>query len=107
MSSHWKTTCAAIALLATAGSATAAPKGPHGAGSHIDHVGAPPASSNRQSLPDAERGLERATERESDQGLDHSRAQEQQLEHAPDHGVDHRNTHSMEPQGKTLKNKPN
>ncbi len=106
MKANWKATCAAAALLAIAGSAAAAPKGGQGAGSHSGHPGAPPASSNRQSLPDADRGLDRSEERESEQGLDKSRAREQQLEHAPDYGTDHRNIHSMEPHGKDGEHAP-
>jgi hypothetical protein len=109
MEKNWKIVCAGIASLALAGSVAAAPGGHggggqggashgpsgYGAGSRGDHSGAPPDSSNRQSLPDADRGLDRADERESDEGLEHSRARDQQTEHAPDQGVEHRNTHSL------------
>jgi len=111
MNKNRKIVCAAIACVALAGNAAAAPGGGHGAngngaggrgaGSHEDRADVPPVSSNRQSLPDADRGLDRAGERESDQGLDHSRASDQQTEHAPDHGVEHRNAHSLKPRRNT------
>ncbi len=107
MINDWKMACAAAALLAIAGSAAAAPKGSHGAGGLSDHPAAPPATGNRQSLPDADRGLDRSEERESEQGLDKSKARERQIEHAPDGGVDHRNAHSLEPHGKDGKHAPN
>lgn len=100
MNKSWKILCAAIACLTLAGNAAAVPGGGHGAngngaGRHEKRADVPPVSSNRQSLQDADRGLDRAGERESDQGLDHSRASDQQTEHAPDHGVEHRNAHSL------------
>lgn len=101
MNTHWKTACAA-ALLAIAGSAAAAQRAAHGAGDHP----APPPSSNRQALPDADRGLDRAQERESGQGLDNSRAREQPLEHAPAYGMDHRHAHSLQPRGQNGKHAP-
>lgn len=107
MINDWKIACATAALLAIAGSAAAAPKGSHGASSLSDHPAAPPATSNRQSLPDADRGLDRAEERESEQGLDNSEARDQQIEHALDRGAGHRNAHSLEPHGKDGKHTPN
>lgn len=101
MNTDWKTACAGIALLAFISGATAAPNGGHGTGSHTSGS---PATSNRQSLPDADRSLERAYEREADQGLEHSRAGAQQTEHAPNEGTDHRNAHSLKQPGKTRKN---
>ena len=80
----------------------------HGAGKRTDPaVSPPPASSNRQSLPDADRSLERARERNAEQAQERSRAQEQHMEHAPDHGLEHRNEHSMDPHGKGWKNPGN
>ena len=67
-----------------------------GSGNHAD---APPDTSNRQSLPDAERGLDRAGDRESDRGVEHSQARDRQQEHAPDHGSQHRNAHSAKKPG--------
>ena len=100
MNNSWNIVCAAIACLTLAGNAAAAPGGGHGAnsdgaGRHEERADVPPVSSNRQSLPGADRGLDRARERESDQGLDHSRASDQQTEHAPNHGSEHRNAHSL------------
>ena len=99
MNKNLKIVCVAIASLTLAGGAAAAPGGGHGAnGREASSAGdhrAPPVSDNRQSLPDADRGLDRADERESDKGLEHSRARDQQTEHAPDQGVGHRNTHSL------------
>lgn len=70
----------------------AAPKSDHSEGMRDG----PPASSNRQSLPDADRSLDRADERRSEEQLEHSRAREQQLEHAPNRGYEHRNERSMQ-----------
>jgi hypothetical protein len=107
MKKHLKTTCAAIALLALVGGVAAAPKAGHETGVPSNHAGSPPASSNQQSAPDADRGMDRAGERRSEEGLDHFRAEEQQMEHAPDRGADHRDTHSMQPHGKDDKHPPN
>ena len=106
MDKNWKIMCAGIVGVALAGGIAAAPGGGHGAGGRSvgspgAHADASPTSSNHQSLSDADRGLDRAGERESDQGLDHSRASDQQTEHAPDHGVEQRNAHSLKPQGNT------
>jgi hypothetical protein len=106
MNKHQKTACAAIGLLALAGGAAAAPKAGHQSGSHVNHAGPPPAS-NRQSAPDAARGMDRAGERRSEESLEHFRAEEQRMEHAPDRGADHRNAHSMQPHGKDGKHPPN
>ncbi len=107
MSKHWKTAIAGAALLALAGGAAAAPKAGHASGGASSHSGTPPASSNKQSLPDSDQGLDRAGERESQEGLDHSRAEEQQMDHAPNHGVDHRNPKSLKPHGKSDAHMPN
>jgi hypothetical protein len=89
----------AAALLTVGGVAVAAEHG-HGS-SHTS----PPATSNRQSDEDADRGLDRAQERESDSGLEHSQAGDEKTEHAPSHGMDHRNAdHSMTSHGKGWKN---
>lgn len=106
MNMHWKTAVAGVALLALAGGVTAAPKAGHATGAS-SHSGTPPASSNKQSLPDADQGLDRANERESQQGMDHSRAEEQQMNHAPDQGVEHRNPTSLQPHGKSDEHKHN
>lgn len=93
------------ALLALGGTVTAAG---HGAGKPADPAASqPPASSNRQSLPDADRSLERAQERQAAPAHEHSRAHEQRMEHAPDRGLEHRDPHSMEPHGKGWKNPGN
>lgn len=103
MNKHQKTACAAIALLALAGGAAAAPKAGHQVGAHAG----PPPASNKQSAPDADRGMDRAGERRSEESLEHFRAEEQRMEHAPDRGADHRNAHSMQPHGKDGKHLPN
>jgi hypothetical protein len=105
MNKPWKSICLA-ALLAASGAAMAAG---HGGSKHDAHAaGSPPASSNRQSLPDADRSLDRAQERESEQARERSRAREQQTEHktehAPNHGLEHRNEGSLDSQGKGWKN---
>lgn len=98
-------TALAAALLVLGGTVAAAG---HGAGKRTDPaVSPPPANSNRQSLPDADRSLERARERNAEQAQERSRAQEQHMEHAPDHGLEHRNAHSMDPHGKGWKNPGN
>lgn len=102
-----KATVAAIALLALTGSVTAAPKAGQATGDASSHSSAPPASSNKQSLPHADRALERANERKSQQGLDHSQADEQQMNHAPNQGVEHRNPKSLQPHGKSDEHKHN
>ena len=107
MNMHWKPAVAGVALLALAGGVTAAPKAGHATGGASSHSSTPPASSNKQSLPDADRGMDRAGGRRSEEGLDHFRAEEQQMEHAPDRGADHRNEHSMQPHGKDDKHRPN
>jgi hypothetical protein len=107
MNRHQKTACAAIALLALAGGAAAAPKAGHATGDASSHSSTPPASSNKQSAPDADRGMDRAGERRSEESLEHFRAEEQRMEHAPDRGADHRNAHSMQPHGKDGKHLPN
>ena len=107
MSKHWKTAVAGVALLALAGGAAAAPKAGHATGGPSSHSSTPPATSNKQSLPDSDQGLDRADERESQEGLDHSQADEQQMNHAPDQGVDHRNPKSLQPHGKNGKHMPN
>jgi hypothetical protein len=107
MNKHWKIAVAGVALLALAGGVTAAPKAGHAAGGASSHSSTPPASSNKQSLPDSDRGLDRANERESQEGLDHSQAEEQQINHAPNHGVDHRNPKSLPPHGKSDAHRPN
>ncbi|HMW15449.1 MAG TPA: hypothetical protein PKC34_07875 [Pseudomonadales bacterium] len=76
---RWKTACSTIVLLSLSLGLCAAPKGGHGPAEH-GHSATPPASSNRQSLPEAERGAERAQERQSEQAQEHSRAHEQQME---------------------------
>jgi len=73
----------------------AAPKGGQGSG----RQDGPPPSSNRQSLPDADRSLDRADERRSEEQFERSRAREQQLEHPPNRGYEHRNEHSMQEPG--------
>jgi hypothetical protein len=90
----------AAALLAVTGVATAASHGNHAK----PHDTAPPASSNRQSLDDADRGLDRSTERQSDSARTHSQAPGKKTTHEPNHGMDHRNPdHSMESHGKGWK----
>jgi hypothetical protein len=81
MSKPWKSAFLAAALLSAGGVAGAAEHG-HG-NSHMS----PPATSNRQSSDDADRGLDRAQERESDSGLEHSQAGDEKTEHAPKHGM--------------------
>ena len=76
---RWKTACSTIVLLSLSLGLGAAPKGGHGPAEH-GHAATPPASSNRQSLPEAERGAERAQARQSEQAQEHSRAHEQQME---------------------------
>lgn len=95
MRRHITMVCAGIAALALTGGVAAAPGGVHGAGGQGSgsHAGAPPDTSNRQSLPDAERGLDRAGDRESDSGLEHSQSRERHREHAPDHGAQHGKAH--------------
>lgn len=73
----------------------AAPKSDHSEGMRD---GLPPTS-NRQSLSDADRAQDRADERRSDSGMEHSQAREQQLEHAPNRGYEHRNEHSLQAPG--------
>jgi hypothetical protein len=104
MHRQFKMFCAAIAALALTGGVAAAPGGAHGAGGQGaggsgNHADSPPDTSNRQSLPDAERGLDRAGERESDSGIEHSQSRERHQEHAPDHGVQHRNEHAAKKPG--------
>ena len=97
MNKPWKTTCLAAALLVISGAAAAAG---HGGGQY-----SPPPTSNRQSLEDADRGLDRAAEQESDSALEHSKAGGKKKKHAPKHGMGHRNTdHSMTSHGKGWKN---
>ena len=101
MNQHFRTALVAAALLAVTGIATAASHGDHAK----PHDADPPASSNRQSLDDAERGLDRSTERQSDSAHTHSEAPGKKNTHAPNHGMDHRSPdHSMESQGKGWKN---
>jgi hypothetical protein len=101
MSKPWKIIGLA-ALLAVSGAALAAGHGGNKHGAHA--AGSPPASSNRQSLPDADRGLDRAQERESERALERSRARERHTDHAPNHGLEHRNEGSLDSQGKGWKN---
>lgn len=70
----------------------AAPKGDHPEGVRDG----PPPNSNRQSLPDADRGLDRAEARRAEEALEHSRAQEQ--EHPPARD-EHRNERSAQEHG--------
>lgn len=70
----------------------AAPKGGQGSG----RQDGPPSSSNRQSLPDADRALDRADERRSEEQFEHSQARAQRLGHAPNRGYEHRNEHSLQ-----------
>lgn len=79
----------------------AAPKGDHSEGMRDS----PPPTSNRQSLPDADRAQDRADERRSDSGMEHSQAGEQQLQHSPmqhppKRGQGHRNEHSLQEHGR-------
>lgn len=74
----------------------AAPKSDHSQGMRDG----PPASSNRQSLPDADRALDRADERRSEEQFEHSQARAQRLEHAPNRGYEHRNEHSLQEHGR-------
>ncbi|MDD3651448.1 hypothetical protein [Immundisolibacter sp.] len=103
MNKPWKTICL-VALLAVNGAAAAAGhnKGHGNGNSHA--VTPPPPSSNRQALPDADRGLERSQEREAERAIERSRAGEQQTEHAPNLGLEHRNEGSLDSQGKGWKN---
>ena len=97
MNKPWKSAFLAAALLSAGGVAVAAGHG----NSHTS----PPATSNRQSLDDADRGLDRAAEQESDSALDHSQAGGKKNAHAPNHGMGHRNgEHSMSSHGKGWKN---
>ena len=73
----------------------AAPKGDHDEGM----PDTPPPTGNRQSLPDADRALDRADERRSEEQFERSRAREQQLEHAPNRGYEHRDEHSLQTHG--------
>jgi uncharacterized protein involved in copper resistance len=98
-------TALGVAALVLSGTVAAAS---HGAGKRAEPaVSPPPASGNRQSLPDADRSLERAGERQAEQAQESSRAQEQHMEHAPDRGLEHRNEHSMDPHGESWKNPDN
>lgn len=101
MTRSLKLVSVAAALLAVTGVAAAADHGGHAK----PHDTAPPASSNRQSLDDADRGLDRSTERQSDSAHTHSQAPGKKTTHEPNHGMDHRNPdHSMESHGKGWKN---
>ena len=98
MKQSWKTTVVAAALLALTGAAAAADHGKA-------HTAAPPPSSNRQSLENADRSLDRATERQSESAAEHSNAPGNKGTQAPDHGLEHRNQeHSMGSHGKGWKN---
>lgn len=100
MTRSLKLVSVAAALLAVTGIAAAAEHGGHAK----PHDTAPPASSNRQSLDDADRGLDRATERQSDSAHTHSQAPGKKTTHEPNHGMDHRNPdHSMDSHGKGWK----
>ena len=100
MNRNRKTTCVAAALLALCGAASAADQG-HG----NSHSGTPPASSNNQSLDDADRGQDRADERQSDAAERHSNAPGKKGTNTPDHGMEHRDMdHSMGSHGKGWKN---
>ena len=69
MNQNWKSACVAAALLAITGAASAAG---HDKTHGKAHDSTPPASSNRQSLPDADRGLDRAAERRPTDTLEQS-----------------------------------
>lgn len=95
-------TALGVAVLVLSGTVAAAS---HGTGQRADPaVSPPPASGNRQSLPDADRSLERARERQAEQAQEQSRVQEQHMEHTPDRGLEHRDEHSMDPHGEGWKN---
>lgn len=74
----------------------AVPKGDHSEGVRDG----PPPGSNRQSLTDADRAQDRADERRSDSGMEHSQARERQLQHPPKHGQGHRNERSLQERGR-------
>ncbi len=90
-------------LLAISGTAGAA----HHESDVGGHATTPPADSNRQSTPDADRGLDRATERRSDPADDHSNAPSNSNDEntrTPDRGLEHRNPdRSMDSEGKGWK----
>lgn len=98
MQIRWKTACSTIALLSLSLGLCAAPKGGHGPAEH-GHSATPPASSNRQSLPEAERGEERAQERQSEQAQEHSRAHEQQMEQRREQELEQHKTQHSHGQG--------
>ena len=98
MKQSWKTTVVAAPLLPPGGAAAEAHQG-------RDKTAAPPRSANRQSLENADRSLDRATERQSESAAEHSNAPGNKGTQAPDHGLEHRNQeHSMGSHGKGWKN---